>query len=284
VTERYRIDRSAMRAAFDGASETYDESAVLQARVREELIDRLSLVALEPGVVLDLGAATGSAARSLAQRYPAALIVALDVSPAMLRRAASRSLVVCADATRLPLATASVDLVYSNLMLQWCDEPDAVFAEAHRVMRPGGFLSFSTFGPDTLSELRAAWSAADGFSHVNRFIDMHDIGDALVRAGFTEPVMDVERVCLTYPDVLALMRDLKAIGAHNVTIGRARGLTGRARLARMTEAYEPRRQAGRLPATYEVVYGAAWRGQEPSSARVVGGEARIPIGAIRRRS
>jgi malonyl-CoA O-methyltransferase len=284
VTERYRIDRSAMRTAFDGASATYDESAVLQARVREELIDRLSLVALEPGVVLDLGAATGSAARSLAQRYPAAVIVALDVSLAMLRRAAARSLVVCADATRLPLATASVDLVYSNLMLQWCDEPDAVFAEAHRVMRPGGFLSFSTFGPDTLSELRAAWSAADGFSHVNRFIDMHDIGDALVRAGFTEPVMDVERVCLTYPDVLALMRDLKAIGAHNVTFGRARGLTGRARFARMTDAYERWRQAGRLPATYEVVYGAAWRGQEPSSARVFGGEARIPIGAIRRRT
>lgn len=284
MTERHHIDRKAMRAAFDRASSTYDESAVLQARVRDELIERLALVALEPAVVLDLGAGTGLTAQSLARQYSKALVVAVDLAPVMLRRAAHHAPALCADASRLPLGTASVDLVCSNLMLQWCDEPAAIFGEVRRVVRPGGFFAFSTFGPDTLQELRAAWSAADGFTHVNRFIDMHDTGDALVRAGFSEPVMDVERVCLTYPDVLSLMRDLKAIGAHNVTVGRSRGLTGRARLARMTDAYEAWRRDGRLPATYEVVYGAAWRAEDPIGAPVIAGEARIPVGAIRRRS
>ncbi|HKZ73052.1 MAG TPA: methyltransferase domain-containing protein, partial [Steroidobacteraceae bacterium] len=190
---------------------------------------------------------------------------------------------VCADALRLPFGPESVDLVFSSLMLQWCDEPHAVFAEVRRVLRPGGFFAFSTFGPDTLREMRAAWSAADGFTHVNRFIDMHDVGDALVRGGFTEPVMDVERICVTYQDVFALMRDLKAIGAHNVTAGRARGLTGRARIARMTAAYEQWRRDGRLPATYEVIYGAAWRAEDRDAAPVVAGEARIPLRMIRRR-
>lgn len=271
-----------MRAAFDRASDSYEEAAVVQARVREELLERLALVPLEPGVALDLGAATGASTRGLAARYPHALVVALDLAPAMLRRAALSTAAVCADAARLPLGPGSVDLVYSNLMLQWCDDPAAVFAEVHRVLRAGGFFTFSTFGPDTLKELRAAWSAADGYTHVNRFIDMHDIGDALVRAGFAEAVMDVERLCLTYADVRALMRDLKAIGAHNVTHGRARGLTGRARLAKVSQAYEAWRREGRLPATYEIVYGAAWR-PEARAGGVVDGEARIPLGAIRRR-
>jgi malonyl-CoA O-methyltransferase len=234
-------------------------------------------------VILDLGSGTGRAAPSLAERYPESFITALDLAPAMLRKAAPHASAVCADASRLPFAAESLDLVFSNLMLQWCDEPDVVFDEVRRCLKPGGFFVFTTFGPDTLHELRAAWSAADGSSHVHRFIDMHHIGDALVRAGFTEPVMDVERVRLTYADPLALMRDLKAIGAHNVTSGRARGLTGRARFARMTAAYEAWRQDGRLPATYEVIYGAAWGAGERDAAPAVGGEARIPIGAIRRR-
>ena len=272
-----------MRAAFERASGTYDEAAVLQGRVSEELIERLALVAIQPAVVLDLGAGTGRAAPGLAGRFPGAFVVALDIASSMLRRAAVHASTVCADAVRLPLAGASVDLVFSNLMLQWCEEPDAVFAEVRRVLKPGGFFAFTTFGPDTLRELRAAWAAADGFSHVNRFIDMHDVGDALVRAGFDEPVMDVERLRVTYPDPVALMRDLKAIGAHNVTSGRARGLTGRERFERMTQAYEALREDGRLPATYEVIYGAAWGASERDAAPVVGGEARIPIGAIRRR-
>jgi malonyl-CoA O-methyltransferase len=190
---------------------------------------------------------------------------------------------VCADVRQLPFSDASVDIAVSNLMLQWCDDLDAAFREVRRVLKPDGLFAFTTFGPDTLRELRAAWAAVDGYSHVNTFIDMHDIGDALVRAGLTEPVLDVERVTLTYKDVLSLMRDLKVIGAHNVTAGRPRGLTGRGALRRVEAAYEPARRSGLIPATYEVVYAAAWGSAGKRAAGVVDGEVRIPAGSIRRR-
>ncbi len=148
--------------------------------------------------------------------------------------------------------------------------------------RPPGFFAFSTFGPDTLKELRAAWAQADGLTHVNRFVDMHDVGDALSHVGLTEPVLDVDRIVLGYPDALALMRDLKAIGAHNVTAGRPRALVGRARLARMSAAYEQLRRDGRLPATYEVIYGASWGAAGRPAAAAREGEARIAPGSIAR--
>jgi malonyl-CoA O-methyltransferase len=190
---------------------------------------------------------------------------------------------VCADVRRLPFADASVDVAVSNLMLQWCDDLDLAFAEIRRVLKPDGFFCFTTFGPDTLRELRQAWAAVDDYTHVNTFIDMHDVGDALGRAGLTEPVLDVERVTLTYPDVLALMRDLKVIGAHNVTAGRARGLTGRSRLRAVEAAYEAERRDGRIPATYEVVYGAAWGSAGRRASGAVDGEVRISPSAIRHR-
>jgi len=164
---------------------------------------------------------------------------------------------VCADAVRLPFADGSIELILSNLMLQWCD-PDAVFAEFRRVLAPHGLLSFTTLGPDTLRELRTAWGEVDTRSHVNQFIDMHDLGDALVRGGFAAPVLDVERYTLTYLDLRRVAADLKATGAHNATKGRPKGLTGRAQFAAVQSAYEPFRQDGRLPATYEVVFGHAW--------------------------
>jgi len=174
--------------------------------------------------------------------------------------------------------------VFSNLMLQWCQDPDAVFGECRRVLKPGGLLTFTTFGPDTLVELRRAWAAADSRTHVNRFIDMHDLGDALVRSGLAEPVMDVERFTLTYAEVRDLMRDLKDIGAHNANAGRPRGLTGKGTLARMTAAYEAFRKDGRLPATYEVVYGQAWCPVAPPRRKGLPGEVVVPIGRIGRRS
>jgi malonyl-CoA O-methyltransferase len=189
---------------------------------------------------------------------------------------------VCADASALPLRDASVDMVFSNLMLQWCNDPDTVLRECRRVLRPGGLLTFATLGPDTLIELRRAWAAADGHVHVNRFIDMHDLGDALVRSGLAEPVMDVERYTLTYADVRDLMRDLKTIGARNANSGRPRGLTGKGGLARMIAAYEEARCEGRLPATYEVVYGQAWCPAEPARRRTPG-EAVVPVHSIGRR-
>jgi malonyl-CoA O-methyltransferase len=284
------IERGEVRRAFGRAAATYDAAAELQRRVRDELLSRLDYVKLEPAAVLDLGAGTGHAALALKRRYPASTVVALDLAESMLREARRRQPLfrrfqrVCADAAALPLRSGTVDLVYSNLMLQWCDVPDGVFAECRRVLRAGGLLSFTTFGPDTLVELRRAWAEADdGGVHVSRFLDMHDVGDALVRSGFAEPVMDVDRVTLTYAEVRDLMRDLKAIGAHNAASGRRRGLTGKSTFARMVDAYERERRDGRLPATYEVVYGHAWAPATSERRADPPGVVRVPVGRIGRR-
>jgi malonyl-CoA O-methyltransferase len=292
-SEAFRLDRPGVRAAFDRASASYEAAAVLQARVADELLNRLALFKFTPGVVLDLGAGTGRMTSELKRRYRRALVVALDLAPGMLRQARKHQQLfrrferVCGDAMRLPMADASVDVIVSSLMLQWCSPPDPAFAEIRRVLKPDGLVAFSTLGPDTLRELRTAWAEADGtsntYNHVNHFTDMHDVGDALVRAGLSEPVLDVDRLQLTYPDALELMRDLKAIGAHNVTAGRPRGLMGRARLRRMQSAYETFRRDGRLPATYEVVYGVAWGSAGRPAGAMVGGEAHISPSAIRRR-
>ena len=285
----FGLDRARLRAAFERASAGYEAAAALQARVAAELLERLAGFNFQPRVVLDLGAGTGRVARELKRRYPRALVIALDLAAGMLREARRNQLLwrrfarVCGDALRLPLKDGSVDLVFSSLMLQWCEPLDAAFAEVRRVLRPEGFFAFSNCSPDTLNELRSAWTQADGYNHVNGFVDMHDVGDALVRAGLTEPVLDVERLVLEYADALALMRDLKAIGAHNATAGRPRSLAGRARLTRVQDAYEAFRRAGQLPATYEVIYGACWgaAGRHATPAR--GAETVIAPGSIRRR-
>jgi len=286
--EAFRLDRPSIRASFDRASSQYEAAAVLQARINQELMDRLELFKFQPQVVLDLGSGTGRGAEALKRRYRRALVVALDMAPGMLREAQRRQRLfrrferVCADAMRLPFADSSVDVVFSSLMLQWCDPLDVTFAEVRRVLKPKGFFAFSTFGPDTLKELRASWAQVDGYNHVNQFVDMHDVGEALVRAGLVEPVLDVDRIQLTYNDTLALMKDLKSIGAHNVTAGRSRGLTGRGRLARLQAAYESHRRDGRLPATYEVIYGAAWGSAGRIGASAVGNEVTISPSDIRR--
>lgn len=263
----FALGRAEVRGAFDRAGASYEAAAVLQASVGEELLSRLEPFEFTPRVVLDLGAGTGRLSAQLRRRYRRARVIALDLAPGMLRQARrhqgwlSRFDRLCADAAHLPLQPASVDVVFSNLMLQWCEPPDDALREARRVLRPGGFFAFSTFGPDTLCELREAWDE-DGRTHVNRFLDMHDVGDALMRSGFTEPVLDVERMTVTYADVLTLMRELHSIGARNVTAGRARSLTGKGRLRRMMQRYEAHRREGRLPATYEVIYAAAWANRD----------------------
>ena len=259
----YALNSRWARRSFDRAAGTYDAAAILHAQVRETLLTRLEFTRLAPRAVLDAGAGTGHASRALKGRYPKALVIALDSSNGMLRMAArQRSWFrpfarVCADAELLPFKDGSVDLIVSNLMLHWCN-PDAVFAEFRRVLSPDGLLSFSAFGPDTLRELRESWGEVDSRTHVHRFIDMHDLGDALVRGGFAAPVLDVERFTLSYLDVRKVAADLKATGAHNATMGRASGLTGRRKFAGMQAAYERLRQDGRLPATYEVVFAHAW--------------------------
>jgi malonyl-CoA O-methyltransferase len=287
---QFRLDRGGVRAAFDRAGTTYESAAQLQERIGEELLSRLTAFRFQPRVVLDLGAGTGRLSAQLKRRYPRAQVLALDISLGMLRQAGHHQRLwrrfarVCADAQRLPLKSASVDLVFSSLMLQWCEPLDAALAEVRRVLRGEGFFAFSTFGPATLQELRRAWAAADDYNHVNHFIDVHDVGDALVRAGFSEPVLDVDRIGRGYPDALALMRDLKAIGAHNVTAGRPRSLLGRAHLERMRAAYERERANGVLPATYEVIYGASWGNTGRLAAPLSAGEAHIAPGSIGRRA
>lgn len=272
IRDIYYMDKARVRASFDRAANSYDAAAILQKTVREEMLNRLDLVKIMPEKILDMGCGTGHASLALAKHFKKSQVVSLDIAMAMLKKAQtlsplqkakkwlgiSQQQYLCADIEHLPIADNSIGLLWSNLAVQWCNDLDLVFTEAQRVLQPEGLLMFSTFGPDTLKELRAATHIDGEHVSVSRFIDMHDIGDALVRAGFSAPVLDVERYTLTYDDVKSVMRDLKAIGAHNAADGRVRGLQGKGFLKNITEQYEKFRQNGKLPATFEVVYGHAW--------------------------
>ena len=273
-------EKALARRSFEAAAASYDAAAELQREVGSRLLERLDLMKISPRRILDLGAGTGYCLPGLFQRFRNAEVVALDIAWSMLAQARRRGRwlrrprCVCGDAERLPFADKRFELVFSNLTLQWCTDLRSAFAELQRVLSPGGLLLFTTLGPDTLRELRDSWQRVDAYSHVNVFLDMHDVGDELIRTRFADPVMDVERMTLTYPDVMRLMRELKQLGAHNVTVGRPRGLTGKTHLQRLIEAYERYRRDGLLPATYEIVHGHAWATSHEIS---------VPVDRIRRR-
>ena len=286
MSDEFLFDKRLVRRSFDQAAATYDTVAVLQREVSDRMLERLQYIKAAPHTLLDAGSGTGYGTRQLLQHYPKADIVALDLAPAMLKFArahtprwkrhlpwlSTRDYAVCGDVEALPLKSQAVDMVWSNLTVQWCNDLPATFVEMHRVLKTEGLLMFSTFGPDTLKELRAAFHDADGYNHINRFADMHDIGDMLVAAGFAEPVMDMEYITLTYDDVKAVMQDLRRIGAHNATAGRAQGMMGKGAWNKVVENYERLRRDGKLPATYEVVYGHAWKGekkQPPGDPQVI---------------
>lgn len=292
------IDRRQMRGAFNRAAAHYDSAARLQREVSAQLLERLEMIRVQPKAILDIGCGTGYLTDSVARHYRDARILGIDIAEAMAmhahrankgfvtrlrsalgRRAPCRFL--CADAEALPLATASMDMVLSNLTLQWCDARK-VFSEVLRVLKPGGLFMFSTFGPDTLKELREAWQAVDGEVHVHPFADMHDIGDWMLADGFADPVLDVERLLLGYRDVTALLRELKQLGAHNVAVSRRRALTGRERFERFRAAYPTNDAQGNISATYEVVFGHAWA---PAAVRLSQspGAAGVPLNQVRRR-
>ncbi|MFO1372783.1 MAG: malonyl-ACP O-methyltransferase BioC [Candidatus Competibacteraceae bacterium] len=285
------LDRSLLRRRFERAAARYDQATVVQREVGKRLLERLDLIKFKPAVIADIGCGTGAITAALLKKYRKARVIGLELAPAMVAAARRRAPWlrtlhgVVGEAEALPLATASCDLIFSNLALQWCLDLDQVFREFQRVLKPGGALLFSTLGPDTLTELRQSWTAADRYNHVNAFLDMHDIGDALLRARLAEPVMDMERLTLTYRDLSALLQDLKALGAQNASAGRAPGLTGKGRWRAMRNAYERFRNAeGLLPVTCEVVYGHAWGPLRRQSLPHTDGVATFPLAQLRHRN
>lgn len=268
------VDRRQVARRFSQVAARYAEADFFAREVDRRMQERLDYINLSPQRILDLGCSRGGSFPGLMARYPQAQLLGLDLAPAMLRMAqparpawqrwlglgqsggAGR---VAADAARLPLKSRSAALVWSNLLLHWLDDPLPALAEAHRVLEVGGLLMFSTLGPDSLKELRAAF--ADGYAHTQRFIDMHDLGDMLVACGFADPVMDMEVITLTYDDLDAMFAELRAAGSSCAMKARRRGLTGAASLNLARENYEKLRRDGKLPATFEVVYGHAWKAE-----------------------
>jgi malonyl-CoA O-methyltransferase len=281
------LDPAAIRRAFARAATGYEGAAVLQREVEGHLLERVEYVKTLPKRVLDVGCGPGRASAALRKRFPKAQVIALDLALPMARAARRRAgwwrpvQALCADAVALPLPDASVDLLFSNLCIQWCTDLRAAIDEFRRVLAPDGLLLVSTFGTDTLHELRAAWAEVDAGPHVNGFPPLAALGDALLGAGLRDPVADSERYTLTYADAKQLMRELKAIGASNADVARARGLGGKARLKRVLDAYEPFRRDGVLPATYEVMSAQAFGAPPGQPRRDARGEiATVPVSRI----
>jgi malonyl-CoA O-methyltransferase len=269
IEKNHEVDIRNVRNAFDLAANKYDAHSLLQQTVTDRLNEFFEHIKVVPNTILDLGSGTGYGSKQLKQQFKKAHIYQLDLSVEMLKvsrkqapRFFSKNHYLCADANQIPLANNSVDLVFSSLMLQWCNDPDSIFAEIKRVLRPGGVFLFSSFGPDTLKELRESWRQVDEEVHVNAFADMHDIGDSLIRNGMDAPVLSIEHIVLTYDECKQLMRELKSIGAHNINHGRRKTLTGKQRLEKVMKYYEVYRKDNKLPATYEIIYGHAWKPEE----------------------
>lgn len=286
------LDKRQVRRAFERAAGSYDEAAVVQRRMVDELLERLEMINIAPELVLDVGCGTGYARSQLTRRFPRARYLGSDIAPGMLRRA-RRGWAggwrlrrgghwFCGDVEHLPLADYSLDLVFCSAVLQWCD-PETAFSEIHRVLRPEGVLMFSTFGPDTLRELREVWAEVDSDVHVHDFLDMHHLGDALLDAGFKLPVVDVNYLTVTHQNTLSCLKDLKAIGAGNAAGGRSRGLMARGKLKALEQAYDARRNTdGLIETTYEIVYGHAWA-SELRQSRAADGTVSVPLSQIGRR-
>jgi malonyl-CoA O-methyltransferase len=285
----FSLDRRALRRGFARAAENGQSSSLHWERLNGELLERLQYFALQPRYVLDLGAGACHASLKLREHYRDAQVVALDFAIAMLQSAPrswwprARFHRIAADAVRLPFTDHSFDLVYSNLLLPFCDRPERVFREVARVLKDGGVFVFSSLGPQTLKELRAAWADVDDAPHVSLFLNLPQLGDALMQSGLVEPVMDTEQHPLHYCDVRALMRALKLIGAANSDSRRARSLTGRGALQRMIAAYEAARTPEGIPATFEVIFGAAFAGAAGLDGAARGsGEVAIPVSSLRK--
>jgi malonyl-CoA O-methyltransferase len=262
--------RDQLIQSFDSAAETYEENAVLQAHTADDLIEKLKIMKVRPKSIMDLGSGTGGVASRISPMFPNANMVLVDISLGMLGTSRHRTLsnrkkranYICANAEQMPFASNSFDLVVSNLMLQWGENYPKIFAGVNAILKPGGLFVFSTLGPSTLMELRDAWSEVDEYKHVNEFVDMHILGDALISSGLTEPVMESDSIIMNFPSASKVMSHLKKIGAHNVNTGRRKTLTGKGRLREVTKRYELLWTRDGLPCSYEVIYGHAWKPAE----------------------
>lgn len=261
----YQLQHQQVRANFGRAASSYDAAAQLQREVADRMLEQFRYERIAPELILDVGAGTGYCTRGLEQQFKKSRVVGLDLSEGMLQQAKqqkrwlSKQRFLCGDAERIPLADESVDLIFSSFTLQWCSDLQQTLREFRRILRPGGLLTLSIVGGETLHELRTAWSQIDEHVHVNHFVDLQQVGDLLLAEGFAEPVTSVDRFTLSYPDVMGLMRDLKGLGATNVNAGRRSGLMGRAVLKQLEAVYAARDEAGRVQASWEVVYGHAWK-------------------------
>lgn len=274
-----------VRRRFDRASEHFSEADFVHRTSFAGLIERLSPVVIDAARILDLGAASGHGSRQLAKTFRKSRVISFDLSGGMLKVAKKKKPILTkltelqGDAMRIPLQTGSIDLVFANLLLPWISDLPACLAEIARVLKMGGVFAFATLGPDSLKELRDAWSGVDDEQHLNYFPDMHDVGDALVRAGLTDPVLDVDYLSVTYRNCASLYRDLTASGARNSLADRRKTLTGKNRFDAMEEALIGGRQDADLTLKLELVFGHAW-GAGP---RPIAGEYHLDPASITRR-
>ncbi|RRQ20368.1 malonyl-[acyl-carrier protein] O-methyltransferase BioC [Guyparkeria sp. SCN-R1] len=258
------FDLRRVRDRFNRAAADYDRHAAVQREIGRRLDERFGWLKLDPARILDLGSGTGQMVRAMRQRYPQADVVGLDLAENMLRCLPRRRwwsphrAAVVADMHALPFVGGSMDAVLSNFAVQWSDRPDVLFGEVARVCASGTPFAFTTLGPDSLQEIRRAWAEVDPSPHVHQFLDMHDLGDALVSAMLADPVMDRETLTVTYPTVDALLADLRGVGVGNAQTGRSAGMTGPRAWRRFRDALADQAVDGRIPLTYEIVYGLAW--------------------------
>ena len=260
---------------------SYNQASIIAQETGRRLLERLSYIKLQPTTILDLGCATGYCTERLQAQYPDARIISLDIATKMLQQVSTNK--VCADAASLPIKSGSIDLIISNLMLPWCDDIGQVIAEIKRVLSPTGTFLLTTYGPDTLKELRASWAAVDQHPHTQDFYDMHDIGDALLQCGFSDPVVDMETITIRYRTVESLIKDLRESGSQNLSPKRRRTLTGKHRWQQFINTYQAQLdEDGKVPASYEIIYAHAWQTQPKQKRSADGSEISIPIENIGR--
>lgn len=278
------LDKKIICRHFNNAAECYDTASILQDEIAKRLTERLDYIKLQPSKVLDLGSGTGKLSKGLLKRYPKASVIALDLALEMAKKSKKQGgwrrklQTVCADAEQLPIKSECVELLISNLMLHWCNDLNNTFVGFHRVLAPNGLLLFTLFGPDTLKELRQSWGDVDNTAHTSDFPDMHEVGDALLQAGFINPVMDMEVITMTYDSVDQLMKDIKTTGSSNSHCERGKGLMGTQKFKVFKQAYEQfKTHDGHYPTTWEVVYGHAWVGE---GVKLANFDHVIPIKAI----